>query len=183
MNHSLIVPIVIAVGAVLTILFDGAMRGEHRPNFAMGICLSAVALIALVCLNGNMNLHSSLGILIVGSLLILALLGGLIVDQTNIDDQESGRMSRWGSWWDGFGDNYFQNVTDKWENIVLIAVIFIGMLYLVVKNEYAAKSQPEIAFSSTRTTSGASRTRSSHTTISAGKKKAHAHSAHGKHKP
>lgn len=65
-----------------------------------------------------------------------------MVDQNNIEDQESGRMSRYGTWWDGWEDNYFSNIFDKWETWAAIAFVGVLMFNVAVRNDPADGAAP-----------------------------------------
>lgn len=66
-------------------------------------------------------------------LFIVICVGSLLIDNTNIDDQENGRMPMGGSWWDGFEDSYGRNIWDKWVTWLLLIVLGGCFVYNAVK--------------------------------------------------
>lgn len=124
--------------AFITIGFDRVFHNRERPGFALGIWISAFAVCGMFLL---FSFHSQLShkaaLLTFFALLLIVFAGTLLVDQNNIDDQESGRMSRYGTWWDGWEDNYFSNIFDKWETWAAIAFVGFLMFNVAVSNDPA----------------------------------------------
>lgn len=129
--------------AFITIGFDRVFHNRERPGFALGIWISAFAVCGMFLL---FSFHSQLShkaaLLTFFALLLIVFAGTLLVDQNNIDDQESGRMSRYGTWWDGWEDNYFSNIFDKWETWAAIAFVGFLMFNVAVSHDSSVVTQP-----------------------------------------
>lgn len=136
--------------AFITIGFDRVFHNRERPGFALGIWISAFAVCGMFLL---FSFHSQLShkaaLLTFFALLLIVFAGTLLVDQNNIDDQESGRMSRYGTWWDGWEDNYFSNIFDKWETWAAIAFVGFLMFNVAVSNDPADGAVKQASNSST----------------------------------
>lgn len=110
--------------SLITIFLDRFMHNYERPDFALGVTISALALCGAVLLIGyHSNPESKATQMIFTALLAIALAGKLLIDKNNIDDQENGRMSRRGTWWDCWQNNYRCNIIDKWDTWAKIAIL------------------------------------------------------------
>ena len=130
--------VILITVAIVTIGFDRVFHNRERPAFALGIWISAIAICGMFLL---FSFHSQLShkaaLLTFFALLLIVFAGNLLVDQNNIEDQESGRMSRYGTWWDGWEDNYFSNIVDKWKTWAAIAFVGVLMFSVALKNDPA----------------------------------------------
>ena len=70
---------------------------------------------------------------------IVGVLCQLAIDKLNIDEQNSGLMSKWGTWWDGFNDNYLSNKFDSFTSYIVILVAIGALGYLAI-DAHAADS-------------------------------------------
>ncbi len=135
---SIFVLIAFVIGyALITITFDRFMHNYVRPNFALGVMVSALSICGLIILIfAYPNDHSKTSSLIFVALLILIMAGKLLIDQNDIDDQNAGRMSKWGTWWDGWDNNYLNNVIDKWETWAVIAFLGFAGFNLAMRSDF-----------------------------------------------
>jgi hypothetical protein len=129
MNTSLMMPLLVLVGTGVTIAFDSSMHGRYRHGFANGVALqgSALSLMFFWFSGYSYNHPETPNTFIMLSLYLVMLVGKLIINKSNIADQQAGRMSKWGSWWDTFDDNYFFNI---WSSRItyLYIFLFVGAL-------------------------------------------------------
>ncbi len=142
--------VILITVAIVTIGFDRVFHNRERPAFALGIWISAIAICGMFLL---FSFHSQLShkaaLLTFFALLLIVFAGNLLVDQNNIEDQESGRMSRYGTWWDGWEDNYFSNIVDKWKTWAAIAFVGVLMFSVALKNDPADGAAAQMINSST----------------------------------
>lgn len=118
-------------------LVDWLFRGRFRRNFAIGYAVIAIALSAIVtlCACSPEEHYGKVKTIIVLGMLALCCIGSIVIDNVNISEQENRRMSRWGSWWDGFEDNYVSNIIDKWETYAVLAFLLFCMGSMILKPE------------------------------------------------
>ena len=137
MNNSLELSLLVAGLAVVSILIDSVFRGKLRTNYAAGVIVIACALAAIVMLlsGATAPVHSKAHQVILLGLLAVGAIGVVMRDNANIEDQEQGRMSRFGSWWNGFEDNYENNIIDKWETYAIMGVLMFLMFSAMFKPE------------------------------------------------
>jgi len=122
--------------ALAMVFFDRYMHNRERPNFAAGVMITAFAICGFLFLfSGHYNLTHKATALILLALILIGLAGNLLIDKNNIDDQEGGLMSKWGTWWDRGEDNYFNNILDKWQTWAFICVIGWLMFSVAVNRD------------------------------------------------
>lgn len=127
---------VLAAGG--TIACDTIMRQRYRPTFAMATTVSGVAalcLVALVCFHHAFTNQTTAMIAV--TILMVTVLSQKAIDKLNIEEQEAGLMSKWGTWWDGLSDNYLTNKTDFAMSYVVVFVLVGALGYLAI-NAHAA---------------------------------------------
>ncbi len=135
---SILVLFAFVIGySLLTIAFDRCMHNYVRPNFALGVMIAGLSICGLIFLVfAHPNDHSKASSLMFVAFLILVMVGKLLIDKNNIDDQNAGRMSKWGTWWDGWDNNYFYNIIDKWETWAVIAFLGFAGFNIAMRSEF-----------------------------------------------
>jgi purine-cytosine permease-like protein len=136
-TNTVFLAILVVIGfAIATVWFDRFMHNRERPNFAAGVTITAFAICGfLILFNGHHNLTHKATTLILFALILFVLAGNLLIDKNNIDDQEGGLMSKWGTWWDSGDDNYFSNIIDKWQTWAFICVVGWLMFSVAVNRD------------------------------------------------
>lgn len=147
MNGTLECVLIIFGACAGHVLFDCLFRGRFRRNFAIGYAVIAIALSAIVTMGACSpeEHYGKLKTIIVLAMLALCCIGSIVIDNVNISEQENRRMSRWGSWWDGFEDNYFSNIIDKWETYAVLAILLFCIGSIILKPEVVSAGTTEIA--------------------------------------
>lgn len=136
-TNTVFLVILVVIGlAIGTVGFDRFLHNRERPNFAAGVMMTAFAACGvLLLITGHNNFNHKATSLMFFAFILIGLAGNLLIDKNNIDDQESGRMSKWGTWWDRGNDNYIANIVDKWETWGLICIIGLVMFNVAFSKE------------------------------------------------
>ncbi|HEY9777769.1 MAG TPA: hypothetical protein V6C81_28675 [Planktothrix sp.] len=139
-DHPQTLPMVFVVGSTLLgLLIDRIMHKSDRTGFVIGTSITTIAVCGMAALILSHPDFSEKGTrLLALGLFLMALVGGTFIDNNNIQDQEAGSMSKYGSWWDGWNDNYFTNIWDKSVSSILMVVVGILMVFVALMPDTAA---------------------------------------------
>lgn len=122
----------IPVLGIVSIGLDTLMRGRFRSGNAKGTILSAAGIIGVFCWFGfHDRVDPQFGMIVLLLSILLYLFASLIIERNDIEDQESGRMSKWGDWWSDFNNNYFFNQLSLGINWIAISIVG-GALLLTI---------------------------------------------------
>lgn len=113
------------------ILIDWLFRQRYRAGYANGCLVCAVAMCALVAFaQGHSPDHSKVNTIVCLLLVLGLVVGAWMINQNDVEDQESGQMSWIGSWWDNFDNNYLNNKCSQF--LLPVVMVLLGGAILMV---------------------------------------------------
>lgn len=133
MNEPLIlVPLAVLFFACADIGWDTLVRCRFRPGHAQGAVGRAAGFAGIgwwvLC---HRQVDAQFGVILLLCSILVLLGACVLIDRTDIADQESGSMSKWGDWWDKYENNYLSNKLDIGFNYLALQLVAGALLITV----------------------------------------------------